>query len=330
MPRAAVDSKTAVETARRVLAIEREALDEIAARLDVGFAKAVDLILRCKGRIVVTGMGKSGQICRKIAATLSSTGTSSFFLHAGEAVHGDLGMFARGDVCIAISNSGTTLEVLALLLALKRLGLPLIAVTGGIDSPLAQASDVVLDVRVSKEACPLNLAPTASTTATLAMGDALAVAVLEAKGFTDRDFAMLHPGGTLGRRLLRVEEVMHPDAQVPLVPTTATLAETLRAITDGGLGVVGVVDATDRARLVGVITDGDVRRALLRRGDVSGNSAADLMSTNPKTVAAEALAEEALATMEKHTITSLFILESGTRHPIGIVHLHDLLKASVA
>ena len=322
------DAEAALETARRVIRVEREALDEIAERLTPGFARAVELVLHCKGRVVVTGMGKSGQICRKIAATMSSTGTSSFFLHAGEAVHGDLGMFARGDVCIAISNSGTTAEVLALLPGVKRLQLPIIAITGGTESPLAEAADVVLDVRVRMEACPMNLAPTASTTATLAMGDALAVAVLEAKGFTDRDFAMLHPGGALGRRLLRVEEVMHPDKQVPLVATSATLADTLRAMTEGGLGTVGVVDAS--GDLVGVVTDGDVRRAVLRHGDLTGRGAGDLMSKSPKTVAAEALAEEALATMEQFSITSLFILATGTKRPVGIVHLHDLLKASVA
>jgi arabinose-5-phosphate isomerase len=325
-----IDPKAALETARRVIRIEGEALDEMATRMTEDFARAVDLVLQCKGRVVVTGMGKSGQICRKIAATMASTGTSAFFLHAGEAIHGDLGMFARGDVCVAVSNSGTTQEVLALLPGVKRLALPLIAITGGIESPLAKAADVVLDVRVKIEACPMNLAPTASTTATLAMGDALAVAVLEAKGFTDRDFAMLHPGGALGRRLMRVEEIMHPDAQVPLVPTTASLADTLRAMTEGGLGTVGVVDAASPSLLVGVVTDGDIRRAVLRHGDLGARKAGDLMSTNPKTVAAEALVEEALATMEKHSITSLFILETGTRHPVGIVHLHDLLKASVA
>lgn len=326
MPRT-VDPNAALETARRVIRIECEALDEMAGRLTPGFAKAVDLVLQCKGRVVVTGMGKSGQICRKIAATMASTGTSAFFLHAGEAVHGDLGMFARGDVCIAISNSGTTQEVLALLPGVKRLGLPLIAITGGTESALANAADVVLDVRVRMEACPMNLAPTASTTATLAMGDALAVAVLEAKGFTDRDFAQLHPGGALGRRLLRVEEVMHPSSQVPLVEADTTLAGTLQAMTSGGLGTVGV---TEGGKLVGVVTDGDVRRAVLHHGNLSGRTAGDLMSRAPKTVAAEALAEEALASMEKHSITSLFILEGGTGRPVGIVHLHDLLKASVA
>lgn len=329
MPRT-VDPKAALETARRVIRVEVEALEEMSERMNDGFAKAVDLIVQCKGRVVVTGMGKSGQICRKIAATMASTGTSSFFLHAGEAVHGDLGMFARGDVCIAISNSGTTQEVLALLPGVKRLGLPLISITGGVDSPLAKAADVLLDVRVGMEACPMNLAPTASTTATLAMGDALAVAVLEAKGFTDRDFALLHPGGALGRKLMRVEELMHPDVQVPLVATDASLTDALKAITAGGLGTVGVVDAADHGKLVGVVTDGDIRRAVLKHGDISGSFAGDLMSSNPKTVAAEALAEEALATMEKHSITALFILATGTRRPIGIVHLHDLLKASVA
>lgn len=323
-----LDSKAALETARRVIRVEREALDEISERLDEGFARAVDLILRCKGRVVVTGMGKSGQICRKIAATMASTGTSAFFLHAGEAIHGDLGMFSRGDVCIGVSNSGTTQELLSLLPGVKRLGLPLIAITGGLESPLAEAADVVLDVRVRMEACPMGLAPTASTTATLAMGDALAVAVLEAKGFTDRDFAMLHPGGALGRKLMRVEEVMRPDSRVPLVTTTASLADTLQAMTQGGLGCVGVVDGG--GTLVGVVTDGDVRRAVIRHGDLSGHTADELMSKNPKTVAAEALAEEALAVMEQFSITALFILETGSGRPIGIVHLHDLLKASVA
>lgn len=324
-----LDSKAALETARRVIRVEREALDEISERLDeAGFAKAVELVLRCKGRVVVTGMGKSGQICRKIAATMASTGTSAFFLHAGEAIHGDLGMFSRGDVCIGVSNSGTTQELLSLLPGVKRLGLPLIAITGGLESPLAEAADVVLDVRVRMEACPMGLAPTASTTATLAMGDALAVAVLEAKGFTDRDFAMLHPGGALGRKLMRVEEVMRPDSRVPLVTSSDSLADTLQAMTRGGLGCVGVIDGG--GALVGVVTDGDVRRAVIRHGDLSGHSAGELMSKNPKTVAAEALAEEALAVMEQFSITALFILETGSGRPIGIVHLHDLLKASVA
>ncbi len=323
----AVDLETALEIARRVIRVEMDALEGISERLGEGFARAVDLVLACNGRVVVTGVGKSGQICRKIAATLSSTGTSSFFLHAGEAVHGDLGMFARGDVCIAISYSGCTQEVLALLPGIKRIGLPLIAITGDLDSALAKAADAVLDVRVKAEACPLSQAPTASTTATLAMGDALAVAVLEAKGFTDRDFAMLHPGGTLGRKLMRVEDVMHPRAAVPLVGDDALVLDALRKITDGGLGAAGIIDSG--GALVGVITDGDIRRAVLRYGDLSPLSTSDVMTRNPKTIAAEALAEEALATMERYQITSLFILEGDSRRPLGILHLHDLLKAGV-
>lgn len=322
-----LDPQSAVEIARRVLRIERDALEEVAQRLGASFAGAVDLILGCKGRVVVAGMGKSGQIGRKIAATLSSTGTSSFFMHAGEAVHGDLGMFARGDVCVAISYSGTTQEVLALLPAVKRIGLPLIAITGAADSPLAMVADAVLDVRVRMEACPLGQAPTASTTAALAMGDALAVAVLEAKGFTDRDFAMLHPGGALGRKLMRVAEVMHPRTGVPLAVEDAPVLEALSKITDGGLGTAGIVDCG--GALVGVITDGDIRRAVLRHRDLSPLAARDVMTRNPKTVAAAALAEEALATMEKHQITSLFIVEGDGRRPVGIIHLHDLLKAGV-
>jgi len=323
----AIAPATALEIARRVIRIERDALDEIAERLTADFARAVDLVLACDGRVVVTGMGKSGQICRKVAATLSSTGTSSFFLHAGEAVHGDLGMFARGDVCIAISCSGSTQEVLALLPAVKRIGLPLIAITGDTTSALARHADAVLDVRVTAEACALSQAPTASTTAALAMGDALAVAVLEAKGFTDRDFAMLHPGGTLGRKLMRVEELMHPRDRVPLIDDDSSVLDALRRITDGGLGTAGIVDSA--GALVGVLTDGDIRRAVLRHGDLSPLAADDVMTRNPKTVNAEAMAEEALATMERYKITSLFILDADSRRPVGIIHLHDLLKAGV-
>ena len=321
-----IDPKSALEIARRVIRIERDALEDIGERLTEDFARAVDLVLACKGRVVVTGMGKSGQICRKIAATVSSTGTSAFFLHAGEAVHGDLGMFARGDVCIAISYSGSTQEVLALLPGVRRIGLPLVAITGATDSALARAADVVLDVRVETEACQLSQAPTASTTATLAMGDALAVAVLEAKGFTDRDFAMLHPGGALGRKLLRVEEVMHERSLVPLVGTDDSVLAALNKITDGRLGTAGIVDSS--GALVGVITDGDIRRAVLRHGDLSPLAARDVMAQSPKTVSADALAEEALATMERYQITSLFILDGNSR-PVGIIHLHDLLKAGV-
>jgi arabinose-5-phosphate isomerase len=273
-------------------------------------------------------MGKSGQICRKIAATMASTGTSSFFLHPAEASHGDLGMLARGDVCLAISNSGTTRELVALLPSIKRMSVPLIAITGGKQSPLAETADVVLDSEVAEEACPLGLAPTASTTVQLAIGDALAVAVLERRGFSSEDFAQLHPGGALGRRLLRVRDVMHPTAELPRIRADDPIRAVVEAITKGGLGVAAVID--DAGTLAGVITDGDLRRALLRNVDVSSAAAADVMTRTPKTVAAAALAAEALATMEKHSITSLFIVEEATRRPLGIIHLHDLLRADVA
>lgn len=315
-------------SAQRVLDVEISALRDLAARLDHSFERAVELILGCSGRVVVTGMGKSGLICRKLAATFASTGTTSFFLHAAEAGHGDLGMFSRGDVCIAVSNSGATREILALLPAVKRLQLPLIAMTGGRESALAADADVLLDVSVAEEACPLGLAPTASTTATLAMGDALAVAVLERRGFSSDDFALLHPGGALGRRLVRVGELMHHDAELPLVPASSPARATLDIMTVGRLGVAGVVD-TD-GRLVGVVTDGDIRRALQRYDSIAGRNAADLMTRNPKTVSANALAAEGLALMEEHSITALFIVEAGSGRPVGIVHLHDLLQAQIA
>ncbi len=317
-----------ITSARRVLRIESQALDALAGRLDERFERAVDAIIRCKGRVVVTGMGKSGQICRKIAATLASTGTSAFFLHAAEAAHGDLGMIARGDLCLAVSNSGTTQELLSLLPAVKRLRIPLIAMTAGLDSPLAEAADIVLDCSIAQEACPLGLAPTASTTATLALGDALAVAVLEQRGFSERDFALLHPGGALGRKLLRVADLMHVGSGVPSVRAGASMRQTLSAISAGGLGVVAVVDGA--GRLCGVVTDGDVRRALLRHEQFHDLTADEVMSTAPKTVAESALVSEALGIMEDHSITSLLIVDVKSRKPLGIVHLHDLLKAGVA
>jgi len=324
----ATAESAALSTARRVMRIEADALAESARRLGPGFERAVEIIFACRGRVVVTGMGKSGQICRKIAATMASTGTSSFFLHPAEASHGDLGMLARGDVCLAISNSGTTRELVALLPSIKRMSVPLVAITGGKQSPLAETADVVLDSEVAEEACPLGLAPTASTTVQLAIGDALAVAVLERRGFSSEDFAQLHPGGALGRRLLRVRDVMHPTAELPRIRANDPIRVVVEAITKGGLGVAAVID--DAGTLAGVITDGDLRRALLRNVDVSSAAAADVMTRTPKTVAAAALAAEALATMEKHSITSLFIVEETTRRPLGIIHLHDLLRADVA
>lgn len=327
-PEDATAESAALSTARRVMRIEADALAEAARRLGPGFERAVEIIYACRGRVVVTGMGKSGQICRKIAATMASTGTSSFFLHPAEASHGDLGMLARGDVCLAISNSGTTRELVALLPSIKRMSVPLVAITGGKQSPLAETADVVLDSEVAEEACPLGLAPTASTTVQLAIGDALAVAVLERRGFSSEDFAQLHPGGALGRRLLRVRDVMHPTTELPRIRANDPIRVVVEAITKGGLGVAAVID--DAGTLAGVITDGDLRRALLRNVDVSSAVATDVMTRTPKTVAAAALAAEALATMEKHSITSLFIVEETTRRPLGIIHLHDLLRADVA
>jgi len=313
--------------ARRVLDVEAAGLVAVRARLDQRFVRAVEILLACRGKVVVTGVGKSGIVCRKIAATLASTGTPAFFLHAGEGGHGDLGALERGDVLIAISYTGETTEVLSILPAARRLSLPLIAVSGSPGSTLGCAADVVLDVSVPEEACPHNLAPTASTTATMAMGDALAIAVLEERGFSAEDFALLHPAGALGRRLLRVEDIMHRDAAMPLVPAAAVLRDTLVEITQKRLGIAGVLDSA--GNLIGVITDGDLRRGLERGGDLRTLTARELMTTAPKTIRGSALAAEAVALMERHAITSLFILADGSARPAGVIHLHDLLRAGV-
>lgn len=314
-----------VRHARRVLAIESAGIAAVADRLDQRFDRALALLAACRGKVVVTGMGKSGLIARKIASTLASTGTPASFLHAAEALHGDSGMLARGDVLLALSYSGET-ELVLLLPLLKRLGLPLIVFTGQPRSSLAQAADVVLDVAVPEEACPLGLAPTASTTAQLALGDALAVALLERRGFKVNDFARLHPSGALGRRLLTVEDLMHREAALPLVTTDTPFKDTVLEMTGKRLGITGVVDA--EGVLVGVITDGDLRRALERAGDVRALTARALMTTNPKTIGGSELAAAALATMEQFAITSLFIVDAAQR-PRGILHIHDLLHASV-
>jgi arabinose-5-phosphate isomerase len=273
-------------------------------------------------------MGKSGIISRKIAATLASTGTPSFFLHAGEGMHGDLGMVMRGDVIVAVSNSGETEEILKLLPHIKFNGLKLIVMTGKLDSTLAKAGDVVLDVGVREEACPLGLAPTASTTAALAMGDALAVVLLEKKEFREQDFALRHPGGILGRKLiLKVKDLMKMGDEIPLVREETPMKEALFEITSKRLGVTGVVDGA--GRLVGVITDGDLRRGLEKKGDIFGLKAAELMTRGPKAIAAEMLAAEAVAVMEQFPITSLFILDQQSKKPIGVIHLHDIIKAGV-
>ena len=277
---------------------------------------------------MVTGLGKSGLIGRKIAATFSSTGTPSLFLHATEGIHGDLGMIMKEDVVLAVSNSGETDELLMLLPIIKRLGPKIIVMTGNPDSRLSRTGDVILNAAIKEEACPMGLSPTASTTAALAMGDALAVVLLEKKGFKQEDFALRHPGGTLGRKLLlRVEELMHSNTALPVVHEDTPMKETLLEITSKRLGVTGVVDG--RGELVGVITDGDLRRGLEGKGDIFLFKAKELMSRNPKTITAEELATQAVSIMEQHSITSLFILENGGRKPKGVVHLHDLLKAGI-
>jgi arabinose-5-phosphate isomerase len=311
---------------RRVLTIEADALAALAARLDARFDAAVQLIAGRGGKVIVTGMGKSGHVGRKIAATLASTGTPAFFLHAAEALHGDLGMLERHDLVLAVSNSGETAEILDLVPHVKRLGLPLVALTGRPPSTLARMADALLDVSVAEEACPLGLAPTASTTAAIAMGDALAVALLEHRGFRPEDFAALHPAGTLGRKLLRVSELMHTGDEVPRVRADAIMADALLEMTAKRLGVTSVVDAD--GRLVGVVTDGDLRRALGAGSDVVTRTVAEVMGRRPKTIEADALAALAVATMERHAITVLFILDADER-VAGVIHLHDLLRAGV-
>jgi arabinose-5-phosphate isomerase len=288
----------------------------------------VELLQCCRSKVVVTGVGKSGLICRKIAATLASTGTPSFFLHSGDALHGDLGMVMKGDVILAVSKSGETDEILKLLPHFKQHGLKLIVITGNPESTLAKAGDVVLNVRVKDEACPMGLAPTSSTTAALALGDALAVVLLEQKGFNQEDFASRHPGGTLGRRLLlRVEDLMVRGDQLPLVQEETLVKDALFEITAKRLGVTGVADV--EGKLVGVITDGDLRRGLESRGQILDLNAREIMTRNPKTIPADTLATEAVSVMERFSITSLFILDNGSKKPLGVVHLHDLVKAGI-
>jgi len=318
-----------IEEAKRVIRIEAEALLALAETIDWSFQRAVELIMGCRGRVVVTGMGKSGLIGQKIASTLSSTGTPALFLHPAEGVHGDLGMIMKGDVVVAISNSGETEEILRILPVVKRLGALLVSVAGNPASTLARAGDVFLPVCIREEACPLGLAPTASTTATLALGDALAVALLVERGFREEDFALFHPGGALGKKLLlRVEDLMHSGDTIPLVGSEVLMREALFVITDKGLGVTGVTD--DAGALIGVITDGDLRRALERGIDIMSVSAGEMMSKNPKRIISSELAAKALNMMEEFAITSLFVVGEDRVSPVGIVHLHDLLKAGLA
>lgn len=316
--------------AENVLRLESDGILSMIERLDESFVNAVQLLRQCRGKVVVTGLGKSGLICRKIAATLASTGTPAFFLHSGDGVHGDLGMVMQGDVVLAVSNSGETEEILKLLPHFKHHGIKLIVMTGNPESSLAKAGDVVLNVRV-KEACPLGLAPTTSTTVALAMGDALAVVLLEEKGFKEQDFAVRHPGGILGRKLiLRVEDLMHQGEHLPLVRHDAPLKEALFEITSKRLGVTGVIDAG--GSLIGVITDGDLRRGLQTHGDaILSKRTAEVMTAGPRTVEKDVLAAQALAEMEENSprpITCLFVLD-GNKKPVGIIHLHDILKTGI-
>ncbi|MCX8085258.1 MAG: KpsF/GutQ family sugar-phosphate isomerase [Rhodocyclaceae bacterium] len=316
-----------IELARRVLAIEAAAITQLAARLTEDFARAVELIFGCHGRVIVSGLGKSGHIGRKIAATMASTGTPAYFVHAAEAVHGDLGMITREDVLIAISNSGETEELLTIVPLFKRQGGRLIAITGNPASSLAKEADVHLDARVEEEACPLNLAPTASTTATLALGDALAVALLDARGFSAADFARSHPGGALGRRLLtHVRDVMQPADKVPQVGPAALVPEALAAISRGKLGMAVVVDAA--GAILGIFTDGDLRRAMERLGDLRQVAVGDLMSRSPRTIGPERLAVEAVEMMEAHKINQLLVVDE-TGALLGALNMHDLFRAKV-
>ncbi|MCG8455408.1 MAG: KpsF/GutQ family sugar-phosphate isomerase, partial [Holophagales bacterium] len=311
------------EVARKVIEIESAAIRGLLGQLDDAFDQAVSTILGCRGRLVCTGMGKSGLILQKIAATLASTGTPSFFLHPAEAIHGDLGMITEADVVLAASYSGTTEELLRLVEIVKRLGVPIVVMTGNAKSPLARHADIHLRTEIDKEACPLNLAPTASTSATLALGDALAMALLEARGFTPEDFAKLHPGGRLGKRLLEVRELMHAGDDLPVVALDADLGRAVLEMSGKGLGITAVVDA--QGRLAGCITDGDLRR-LLERGEVDLSLAvAEAMTPDPRTIAGQELASAALAHMEELRITSVFVVD-GEGRPEGCVHIHDLWR----
>ena len=317
-----------IELGIAVLKTEAEAISALVQRLDQAFYRACDMILACEGRVVVTGMGKSGHISNKIAATLASTGTPAFFMHPGEASHGDLGMITSDDLVIALSNSGETSEITLLLPLLKRLGIPLISLTGNSQSTIAHAADINLDVSVSKEACPLGLAPTSSTTASLAMGDALAVAVLEARGFTEEDFALSHPGGNLGRRLLlRVSDIMHTGDDIPIVPSDSSLDQTLLEMTKKGLGMAGVIDPLSK-KLVGIYTDGDLRRTFEKMPDIKSAQVKEYMTANCVTIEANRIASEALKIMHDRKINALMVVDQTGRIE-GALNMHDLLRAGV-
>lgn len=320
-------SSDLIQSAQRTIRLELEAVEGLLVRIDADFVRACEMILASKGRVVVVGMGKSGHIGNKIAATLASTGTTAFFVHPAEASHGDMGMITRDDIILALSNSGTTNEIVTLLPLIKRLGIKLISLTGNPDSTLAKAAEVNLNVNVAHEACPLNLAPTSSTTAALVMGDALAVALLDARGFTAEDFAFSHPGGALGRRLLlKVENVMHSGTELPSVPRGTLLKDALMEMTRKGLGMTAILESD--GRLAGIFTDGDLRRTLDRPIDIHTATIDDVMTPHGKTARAEMLAAEALKIMEDHRIGALVVVDNDDR-AIGALNLGDLLRAGV-
>lgn len=327
MNKAVSANPRALELAREVIRIEADAVSALGARLDAGFLHALDLILSSKGRVIVSGMGKSGHIARKIAATLSSTGTPAYFVHPGEASHGDLGMVTEDDVFIALSNSGESEELLSIVPVLKRQGARLICLTGNASSRLARVADAHLDTAVEKEACPLNLAPTASTTAALAMGDALAVALLDAKGFGENDFARSHPGGSLGRRLLtHVSDVMRTGERVPVVAEQATLSDAVMEISRKGLGMTAIVDS--EGAVLGIYTDGDLRRTLEKRLDFSTTPVSKVMTRSPRSISADALAADAVHAMDQYNINQMLVVDDGNKL-IGALSMHDLLHAKV-
>lgn len=318
---------TFIESGLRTVAIEAQAASELQYRINEAFTVACETLLACEGRVIVTGMGKSGHIGNKVAATLASTGTPAFFVHPGEASHGDLGMITKNDVVLALSNSGNTAELVTLIPLIKRLGIPLVSMTGDADSVLAHAACANLDISVSSEACPLNLAPTTSTTVTLVMGDALAIALLESRGFTAEDFAFSHPGGALGRKLLlKVSDIMHQDQEVPKVTPESPLQNALLEMTEKGFGMTTIVN--EKGMLLGVFTDGDLRRVIDSKINLSSALIKDVMSPNPKTINQGILAAETLNIMQQNSITAV-IVEDEKKHPVGVVHMHDILRAGV-
>lgn len=320
-----------LEIAQQVLTVEAEAILSLKSRLGPDFLKAVELVLNCKGKVIWTGIGKSGYIARKVASTMSSTGTPAAYLHPAESLHGDLGLLQKGDLIVACSYAGLSAEFTPILSTISRLGIPLIAITGNRQSLLGQAAQVVLDVKINKEACPLGLAPTASSTATLAMGDALAMAVLDARGFSSDEFALNHPGGGLGRQLLRVRDLMHTDSALPLLNETSPMKEVFSIMSRGEVrGAAGVLDSA--GNLAGIITDGDIRRWLDQSKDPFQGNATAMMTKNPRTVDASEIAEKALFLMEQFRISLLFVTDKASDHPrkpVGLVHIQDLLKAKV-